>query len=272
MRELTDSEFQKIREYIKNNFGINLSNEKKSLVYTRLRSVLIAKGLDNFSDYYDFLVNDKSGDAVVEFINKVTTNHTYFMRETDHFDFLKNNVLPEIYEKFGSHHDLRLWCAASSSGEEPYTLQMIIEDFFKDKIPKWNTQSLATDISASVLNKAVNGIYPTKSIDALPPAWQKEYFKKHDAENSIVVNDLKSQIVFRKLNLMDEKFPFKNKFHIIFCRNVMIYFDEPTRNQLIKKLYGVLEQGGYLFMGHSETIGRADCGFKYVMPAVYKKA
>ena len=271
MRALTDSEFQKLRDYIKQNLGINLSDEKRSLVYTRLRSVLDARNIDNFSDYYDFLVKDKTGTAITELFNKITTNHTYFMRETDHFDHLRDKSLPEIYAKFSSQQDMRLWCAASSSGEEPYTLQMILEDFFKNKTPKWNTQSLATDISATVLDKAVHGVYSTASVKELPTAWQKEYFKKFDDENSVVSDDLKSKILFRKLNLMDENFPFKKKFHIIFCRNVMIYFDEATKNKVIRKMYDCLEHGGYLYIGHSETIGRAGDGFKYELPAVYKK-
>jgi chemotaxis protein methyltransferase CheR len=270
LKTITDEEFQKIRSYIKKNFGINLSDGKKSLVVTRLRLVLESNGFNNFSDYYDFLVNDKSGSAITEFINKITTNHTYFMRETEHFDHLKEKALPEVYENFSRKKDLRLWCAVSSSGEEPYTLQMIIEDFFADK-HGWNTQSLATDISTTVLDKAVSGIYSTASVQGLPSAWQKKYFEKYDDENSIVVSSLKAKVMFRRLNLMDEVFPFKNKFHVIFCRNVMIYFDEPTKNQLIRKIYNVLEPSGFLYLGHSETIGQAGEGFQYIMPSVYKK-
>ena len=271
MRALSDSEFRNLRDFIKKKLGINLSDEKKSLVYTRLRPVLVARKFDNFSDYYDFLVSDKTGTALTELFSKITTNHTYFMRETDHFDHLRDTALPEIYEQHSLQKDMRLWCAAASSGEEPYTLQMIIEDFFKNKTPKWNTQSLATDISPAILDRAVHGVYNTASVSELPAAWQREYFKKFDNENSIVVDSLKSNIVFRKLNLMDDKFPFKKKFHVIFCRNVMIYFDEATKNNLIRKLHDCLELGGYLYMGHSETIGRANDGFKYVSPAIYRK-
>ena len=271
LKALTDSEFRDLRDFIKKKLGINLSDEKKSLVYTRLRSILIARNIDNFSDYYEFLTTDKTGTALTELFSKITTNHTYFMRETDHFDHLRDKALPEIYQQFSSGKDMRLWCAASSSGEEPYTLQMIIEDFFKGKTPAWNTQSLATDISPAILDKAVHGVYSTASIEELPPAWQRQYFKKFDDENSVVVDSLKSKIIFRKLNLVDEKFPFKNKFHIIFCRNVMIYFDEETKFKLIRKMHDCLETGGYLYMGHSETIGRASEGFKYESPAIYKK-
>ena len=271
MKALTDNEFRNLRGFIKQKLGINLNDEKKSLVYTRLRPVLVSRNIDNFSDYYDFLTSDKTGTALTEMYSRITTNHTYFMRETDHFDHLRIKALPEIYEKFSSQKDMRLWCAAASSGEEPYTLQMIIEDFFKDKNPKWNTQSLATDISSAVLDRAVHGVYNTANIKELPIAWQNNYFNKFDDENSIIVDSLKSKIVFRKLNLMDDKFPFKKKFHIIFCRNVMIYFDEATKNNLIRKLHDCLETGGYLYMGHSETIGRAGDGFKYESPAIYRK-
>jgi len=271
LKPLSDSEFQKFREYIKQKLGINLSEEKRSLVFSRLRPIVAAKNIDNFTDYFKFVISDQSGKALTEMINRITTNHTYFMRETDHFDHLRDKALPEIFETFSSQKDMRLWCAASSSGEEPYTLQMIIEDFFKDRTPKWNTTSLATDISASVLNKAIHGVYSNEGVDELPAAWQKAYFKKFDDDNSIIVDNIKSKIMFRKLNLMDEPFPFKKKFHIIFCRNVMIYFDEATKNNLIRRMYDILEQGGYLYIGHSETIGRANEGFKYIMPAVYKK-
>ncbi len=271
MNDITDKEFSLIRDFIKANFGISLSDEKKSLIYSRLRTVLQAKNFDNFMQYYEFLIKDKSGDAVVEFIDKVTTNHTYFMRETDHFDYFRDNVLPELYEKYKNQKDLRLWCAGCSSGEEPYTLQMIIQDFFKDKQPKWDTQILATDISTNVLDKAVSGIYSNQSIESLPKNWQTEYFEKYDAENSRAKDSLRKEIIFRKLNLMLPSFPFKKQFQVIFCRNVMIYFDDETRNQLVSKYYNNTEPGGYLFIGHSESLNRSGAQYKYIMPAVYQK-
>lgn len=271
MKEITDKEFQTFREYIKKQFGISLSNEKKSLVYSRLRNVLQDLNMDNFTEYYNYLLKDASGGAMVKFIDKITTNHTFFMRETDHFDHLREVVLPYIEKTYSSTADLRLWCAAASSGEEPYTLQMIIEDHFKNKIPSWNTETLATDISTQVLDKAVHGVYSNESISILPEKWQKEYFKAFDDENSQVIEEIRNKITYRKFNLMEEIFPFKKKFQVIFCRNVMIYFDNVTRDKLVKKFYDLTEDGGYLFIGHSESLNHSNALYKYQMPAVYRK-
>jgi len=271
MKDITDKEFHEIRDYIKKNFGINLGEEKKSLVYSRLRTVLAENGMDDFSQYFNYLINDKSGEAVIRFIDRVTTNHTFFMRETDHFDYFKSTVLPYIEETV-KDHDLRLWCGACSSGEEPYTLKFIIEDYFKQSKDKWNTEILATDISTNVLDKAVRGLYPNESVKTLPDVWQKTYFTKYDNENSIVKDEIKNGITYRKFNFMDERFPFKKKFQVIFCRNVMIYFDNQTRDTLVKKFYDCTESGGYLFIGHSESLSHTATEYKYVMPAVYRKA
>ncbi|MDR1532696.1 MAG: protein-glutamate O-methyltransferase CheR [Clostridiales bacterium] len=271
MRDITEKEFHQIRDYIKRSVGISLGEEKKSLIYSRLRSTLQEKGFDDFSEYYEYLINDKSGDAVISFINKVTTNHTFFMREVDHFDFFRDTVLPYIAQTFSREKDLRLWCAGCSSGEEPYTLQMIIQDFFRSFDEKWNTEILATDISSSVLQKATKGAYTNESISPLPESWRKTYFEKLDDTNSVIVNSLKKEITFRKFNLMEEKFPFKRPFQVIFCRNVMIYFDNETRNTLVEKFYQATEQGGYLFIGHSESLNHTPTAYKYVMPAVYRK-
>ncbi len=271
MKEITDKEFSLIRDYIKKNFGISLGAEKKSLIYSRLRTVLQANNLETFTEYYEYLINDKTGKAVEKFIDKVTTNHTFFMRETDHFDYLRDKALPYIYENFKDTKDLRLWCAGCSSGEESYTLQMIVKDFFENKEPKWDTQMLATDISTNVLEKAINGIYPTENINTLPDKWKTKYFDKYDESQSIVKDFIKKEIIYRRFNLMEQKFSFKKPFQIIFCRNVMIYFDDNTRNELVTKFYESTVKGGYLFIGHSESLNRSGTQYKYIMPAVYKK-
>jgi chemotaxis protein methyltransferase CheR len=173
MQDITDKEFKQIRDYIKANFGISLNDEKKSLIYSRLRTTLIEKGFDNFTDYFQYMINDKTQEAVIRFIDKVTTNHTFFMREVDHFDYFRDTVLPYIEEAYRSQKDLRLWCAGCSSGEESNTLQMIIQDYFKNKPDKWNVQILATDISTQVLDKAVNSVYTTESLASVPDKWRK---------------------------------------------------------------------------------------------------
>jgi len=268
--DLTDKEFNMLRDYIQKTIGINLGNEKKSLVYSRLRSVIAEGNFDSFSQYFEYLKNDKTDTAVTLFIDKITTNHTFFMREVDHFDFLRDTALPFVEKEFGSGKDLRMWCAACSSGEEAYTLQIIVNEYFK-KDTSWNKEILATDISTNVLDKAVAGIYTNESLKPLPEKWKKEYFRVIDQEHSAVVDSIKRNIVFRRFNLMDDKFPFKKKFQIIFCRNVMIYFDNQTRDTLVQKFYNFMEQGGYLFIGHSESLSHTKTPYKYVKPAVYRK-
>ncbi|MDR1689309.1 MAG: protein-glutamate O-methyltransferase CheR [Clostridiales bacterium] len=270
MKDITEKEFNMIRTYIKSTFGINLGDEKRSLVYSRLRTVLQDKNIDSFSDYYDYLIADKSGEAVTTFIDKITTNHTFFMREVDHFYYFRDTVLPFIKTEFEREKDLRLWCAGCSSGEESYTLQMFIQDFFKND-KSWNTEILATDISTTVLDKAVYGVYTNESIAALPRTWQSEYFIRQDAETSVVTDAVKKLITYRKFNLMDEKFHFRKKFQVIFCRNVMIYFDAKTRDELVQKFYDLTEPGGYLFIGHSESLNHTNTKYKYLMPATYRR-
>ena len=271
MREITDDEFERIRGFIKQKLGINLSKEKKSLIHSRLGSTINEKRFDDFTQYFDYLLQDKTGEAIIQFVDKVTTNHTYFMRETEHFDFFRDTVLPYIYENHSQEKDLRVWCAGCSSGEESYTLQMIIMDFFKNKPNKWDIEILATDISTTVLNKAIRGVYPKESLKNLPKDWLNNYFKVYDSEHQQVHEKVKKLITYRKYNLMEEKFPFKKPFQAIFCRNVMIYFDSATRDQLVNKFFDATVKGGFLFIGHSESLNNSTTRYKYIKPAVYRK-
>ena len=268
MSNISIEEFNKIRKYIKDQFGISLNDEKKTLVYSRLRTTLADLGFDNFTQYFDYLTKDKSGDAVTRFIDKITTNHTFFMRESDHFDYFRDEVLPYIEKTYNAQKDIRLWCSACSSGEESVTIQMILQDYFKNK--DWNTEILATDISTQVLDKAVAGKYHIDGVKTLPKTWQDAYFKKADDTFYQVSDSIKSKILYRKYNLMDN-FSFKKKFQVIFCRNVMIYFDHETKVGLVKKFYDIIEPGGYLFVGHSESLTNTGTNFKYVKPAIYQK-
>ncbi|MCL2224030.1 MAG: protein-glutamate O-methyltransferase CheR [Defluviitaleaceae bacterium] len=269
MQDLTAAEFNKIRDYIKSKFGIALSDEKKTLVHSRLRSTLQELDMSTFSEYFDYLMKDKSGDALTRFVNKITTNHTFFMRETDHFDYFRDEVLPYVEEKYSAQRDARVWCAASSSGEEAVTLQILLQEYFK-KTPGWDTQMLASDISAQVLDRAVAGKYATEALENLPKTWKNEYFDRVDGQFSKVKDSVLKRILYRRINLMDP-FPFKKKMQVIFCRNVMIYFDNETRNGVVKRFFEITEPGGYLFIGHSESISNAGSGYQYIKPAVYRK-
>ena len=269
MKTLSDQEFELFRSFIKKRFGINLSNEKKSLVYSRLRAIVEAKQLSSFKEYYELLIADKDTQLMKEFVDRITTNHTFFMREKEHFDYLRSKVFPEIEQRHAGSKDIRLWCAACSSGEEAYTLQMLIQDYFGDK--GWNCEILATDISNTVLNKAYHGIYAKDSIAELPLEWQKKYFKVYNADYMVAEDILKRNITFTRFNFIEDAFNFKKPFQVIFCRNAMIYFDTPTRSTLVNKFHLATETGGYLFIGQSESLGHSDTKYKYAIPAVYKK-
>lgn len=270
MVTITHKEFSQLAEYIKSNYGIHLKQEKQALVTGRLHNVLMEKNFKTFSEYFDYVVSDKTGEAATTLINKITTNHTFFMREVDHFDYFRDKVLPYLVSSI-REKDLRIWSAGCSSGEEPYTLTMIMNDFFSDEKASWDAKILATDISNNALNKAIRGQYSREQISSLPPSWKNNYFKKISNENYILTDKIRDDVIYRKFNLMEEVFPFKKKFHAIFCRNVMIYFDSETKNELVNKFYEATEHGGYLFIGHSESLNRDAARYKYIMPAVYRK-
>lgn len=270
MITITEKEFKQLSNYIRENYGINLKEEKKMLVIGRLQNVLVENNFDNFSEYYQYVISDKSGKAVNTLVNKITTNHTYFMREKSHFDYLRDTVLPYLANVI-KDRDLRIWSAGCSSGEEAYTLAMILDEFFSEGSKWWDKKILATDISDNVLSIAREGIYHEERISNLPGTWKKKYLKSYDKENYIFTDRIKNEIIYRKFNLMDSVFPFKRKFHVIFCRNVMIYFNNNTKTELIHKFYNSIEPGGYLFIGHSESLTGGNVGFKYIMPSVYRK-
>ncbi len=186
------------------------------------------------------------------------------------FEFLQNTVLPYIEIKYGGVKDIRMWSAALFHRGGGLHSPNNSKEYFLSK-PGWNTQLLATDVSQKVLEKAYDGIYTESNIAPLPLNWRKKYFIKQDNGSYMVTDDIKKNVIYRIFNLMEDSFDFKKKFQVIFCRNVMIYFDSDTRNALINKLYQVLDDGGYLFIGHSESLNHTSTAFKYIMPAVYRK-
>jgi len=270
--EISDQEFKSLRDLIYNNIGINLSDEKKNLMMGRFQKILRARNFSTFKEYYDFVSKDSSGEALSELANSISTNHTFFYRENDHFEYFLKTVLPEVTSTLVSQgsKDLRIWSAGCSSGEEPYDLMMLMLEYFGNDYKNWTAGILATDISEKALNIARKGVYSADRIHNLPELYKKKYFKKAGNEFEIIDN-IKNEVVFRRFNLMNPVFTFKKKFNTIFCRNVMIYFDEPTRIELVNKFYNLLVPGGYLFIGHSETLKRDTHNFQYIKPAVYKK-
>lgn len=269
MIAIDDKNFIRLTEFMHKNYGINLS-KKRTLIESRLSNLLVSYGISEFSQYLDKVFQDNSGHEMTELLNRLTTNLTYFMRESVHFDFFTETVLPWL-EKNNRNKDLRVWSAGCSTGEEAYTLAMLIDNYFGVNRKGWDTKILATDISQKALGIAKKGIYTSEALEHLPNQFRSKYFKKLTDDTYEICDSIKNEVVFAPFNLMEPKFDFKKNFQVIFCRNVMIYFDKETKEELIQKFYQSTESGGYLFIGHSESIERNSLGYKYVMPSLYRK-
>ncbi len=266
---MTDREFERLVVFLESRYGINLS-QKKVIVQGRLDNYLARNGFATYEEYLNAVESDRSGHELQNMLNILTTNHTYFWREPDHFEFLKDVILPQIVEKERHTHDIRIWSGASSSGEEPYTIAMVIKEFLGLNYNNWDTTLLATDLSSEVLQYAVKGVYLKEKIEVLPAHWQKAYFKKLDEFNYQVAEDIRKNVMFRKFNLMND-FPFTKKMHVVFLRNVMIYFSEDTKRKLVDKIYDILEPGGYLIIGNTENIDKEASRLEYIRPSIFRK-
>ena len=266
---ITSKEFEQFRALIYQSCGISLNESKKILLVSRLSKRLRALELDSFQAYCDMVSGETDGDEFTLLLDLVSTNKTDFFREPKHFDFLRERILPTLQ----STRRVRIWSSASSSGEEPYTIAMTLYDSVPDP-ERWDFQILASDISTRVLARAALGIYEDERVRDLSPDLVERHFLKGTGERAgmIKVKPHVSQMVrYRRINLMDDTFPIKNPLDLIFCRNVMIYFDRPTQAQLVTKFYRYLKPGGYLFIGHSESLQRLEQPFKAVAPTIYQK-
>ncbi len=269
--EITEQEFQRLVKFMYDNFGINLA-AKKVLIQGRLGNMLIERGFKNYNEYIDTVLADKTGAEVNTILNKLTTNHTFFMREPEHYTFLNDVVLPYMVKTCEKNHVIRIWSAACSSGEECYTTAMLIDQYFKNEKGKWDTRILATDISQNVIGKAKLGIYQEEGMKGLSNDWKARYFNKLSDGSYEICQSIKDEVIFKTFNLMDpmpdkyKKFPFD----LIFCRNVMIYFDQPTKAALVERFYDVVKPGGYFYIGHAESIARQETRFEYIKPAIYR--
>ena len=268
--KMTDQEFQRIAKYMKSKYGIDMFR-KREIIHGRLDNYVSQGPWESFTEYMNQVENDPSGKLERKLVSILSTNHTYFMREFEHMEYLRGVIIPELKQKLATTRDIHIWCGASSTGEEPYILAMLLQEAFGLEAQKWDTTVLATDISTEVLQTAQKGIYSMEQIEPLPDSWKRRFFRRIPGEDYYqATEELRSQVLFRKLNLM-EPFPFKKKMHVIFLRNVMIYFDQETKNRLIKKVYDCLEPGGYLFIGKTETIDRSVAPFQMIKPSVFRK-
>lgn len=270
-QELQHEDFIKLLTFVQKNYGIDLS-KKKQLIQSRLQSTLYAEGYANFSQYVEHITKTNNRDDIEHLLNKLTTNYTYFLREAEHFEFFRDTILPYLIATKKGKKSLNIWSAGCSSGEEPYTISMFIKEFLGSQASLWDTRVLATDISMDVMRAAQKGEYAAESLKNLPEAWKKRYFRKSpsDPTKVLVSDELKRNVIYRPFNLMDP-IKFKTSFDVIFCRNVMIYFDQPTKDALVSRFFHATVPGGYLLIGHSESVNRAATNYSYIMPATYRK-
>jgi chemotaxis protein methyltransferase CheR len=267
IRPLTAHEFEQFRRLAYEEFGLDLRDGKESLVSSRLGKKMRELNLRSYQEYYRHVVEDRTGEALTALIDALTTNHTSFFREPAHFDFLRQTILPRLRDR----DRIAIWSAACSSGEEPYSIAFCLaEELGEAALARIHI--LATDISTRVLASAQKGAYPAERFDGLPAQQLRRHLLRGEQRYKDwyrVKPALRAVVEFRRLNLM-ESFSHVGRFPVIFCRNVMIYFDKPTQQDLANRLAACLEPGGYLLIGHAESLNAVDHPLQYVHPAVYR--
>ena len=264
VRPLAAQEFEEIRQLAHRTFGLDLKAGKEELVSSRLRRLVRDGSFHSFREYCRHVLEDRTGESLAAMIDALATNHTAFLREPDHFQFLREQVLPPLALRDGSE----VWSAACSTGEEVWTLACVLNE----TLPSRRIQISASDISGKALRVAAQGIYPAERCQGLPTSWLSRYFvpEGRPPKNHQVKAEVRRQASFHRINLI-ERFSWPRPFAAIFCRNVMIYFDQQTQEQVVRKLSDCLEPGGYLFVGHAESLSRVAHTLEYVRPAIYRK-
>jgi chemotaxis protein methyltransferase CheR len=264
VQPLAAREFEQIRQLAHRTFGLDLKHGKEELVSARLRRLVRDGGFHTFQDYYKNVVADRTGTALLAMIDALATNHTSFLREADHFEFLRRTVVPAL----AGRNLVEIWCAACSTGEEVWTLAMLLNE----AMPGNRIRIAASDISNKALRCAERAVYPIARCQGIPPTWMSRYFVAdgHPATAYRVTPALRVLAAFRRINLV-ESYSWPRRFPVIFCRNVMIYFDRATQEKVVAGLAAQLEPGGYLFVGHAESLARVSHTLEYVKPAVYRK-
>ncbi|MFW6306828.1 MAG: CheR family methyltransferase [Bacillota bacterium] len=268
---LSEKEYREIKDIVYNTIGVDLTKNKKPLIVSRLSRRIRYLGLHSFTDYIYYLKGNEQ--EMEQLYNSITTNVTHFFREERQFDFLVNEYLPAEHQRLKEKKKIRVWSAACSTGEEPYTLAILLKEFFANNDIK--IQILASDINTDVLRFAEKGIYTQEKVKKISYNLLKKYFRLGTGENQGLFNvkdNLKSMIQFKQINLMDNNYPLKSPVDIIFCRNVFIYFNEETRDRILNKFYKYMNEKGLLFLGHSEKIHQNyDNHWQIIKSNIYKK-
>ena len=271
---ISDAEFHMIADFVYREFGIRFADQKKSLVEGRLSKVWKEGEYRSIRSYLDDVKNDRSGRKLQEMMNRLTTNHSYFFRENQLLTYFSQNG---GFQSLGfmphqANPDIRIWSAGCSEGQEPYSIAITLLEYFGSNLKPLNPLILATDISERALMKAVNGIYTKSEIDEnVNKLFLNHYFDSIDRDRFQVKKTIRDMILFRRFNLNNEVYPFKNQFDIIYCRNVMIYFDSESKEKIISKFYRYAKPGGYLVIGCSESLNNLKHPFKQVAGSIYRK-
>lgn len=266
--KISDSDFQQMVAFIQENYGIDLS-KKRQLVVSRLSHSLKTRGYTSFRQFLDQLLSKKDPDDLHLVLDKLTTNYTYFMRESEQFDFLQRTVLPDLIARHQRDRVLSIWSAGCSSGEEPYTISMALKAYLGPQFSSWDTRILATDISNQAMAKAKAARY--KKPSDVPHDWFRQFFRAIPGSDDeyTLVPEILNNVIFRPFNLMSP-IQFRLKFDIIFCRNVMIYFNQATRDALVRRFYNAMLPSSYLFISRSESLGQNPL-FRMLSPAIYQR-
>lgn len=276
VKDLTRKEYEAFRKLVYETSGINLGDEKMQLVRARLGKRLRERGLPSFGAYYKAVLDDPTGEELCSLLDAISTNTTHLFREKNHFDLLQKIIANWVADpaRRGRRNALRIWSAGCSSGEEPHSIAMLAHDALKGH-PGIELKILASDLSVQMLSRAKVGLYEFHRVGTVPDPLKRRYLKQvpHDGKTALqIVPELRRCITFARFNLMAPTFPFKHGFDVIFCRNVMIYFDRPTQEALVKRFATHLHDGGYLMIGHSESLNGVDHPLTYVEPTVYRKS
>jgi chemotaxis protein methyltransferase CheR len=271
---MTTRDFNRLSEFINSAYGIKMPEAKKVMLECRLQKRLAALNIPSYKEYCEYLFSEQGMlHEMVHMVDAVTTNKTDFFREPSHFDFLTQHVLPELCEGYIGHKEIKVWSAGCSSGEEVYTLAMVLHEF-TETVSDTDYHVTGTDVSLTMLAKAVEAVYAEDRIADIPMWLRRKYLlrSRDRSKQTIRINaETRARTDFKRLNLMDDSYDIHNQFDVIFCRNVLIYFDKATQFAVINKLAEKLKTGGYLFLGHSETVSNMQLALTPVQPTVLKK-
>lgn len=274
VEDLSAADYELFRVLVYEKTGINLGEQKQQLVRARLGKRLRAGKFKSYRAYYESVKADASGRELCALIDAISTNTTHLFRERQHFEFLTQTLRDWAGNRSwrAANDAVRIWSAGCSSGEEPYSLAMTLDDALS-MTPGVDWKILATDISIRMLERARAGVYETHRLGTVPDAYRRRYLlpAEEDRTASQIHPELRRRITFSRLNLITDRFPFRHGFHFIFCRNVMIYFDRPTQKTLVDKFTAQLRPGGYLVIGHSESLNAMEHSLGYVQPTIYQK-